>query len=149
MKLLLIPILFISISVNSLELVLEQGDHFGGYQESFYIKDGEALYFRKVFVDPSKAKTKDHMPVWKSVALTKESEEIISSIVLESKITKWKEQYPESWEGLICDGLGYGLYVQIGKKGFKSEGACETPQNYTLFVQKLREFFNVQWKPNK
>ena len=126
---------------EELYVVFEQADFLGGYSDSIYLSGNKGLRLRREGMQQEIPTAKGTMPTWKIINLSDEQISEYVDRVIQIGVKDWKEKYPESTEGLICDGLTFQLLIEIKGLKIKSFGSCYTPDSYEEFVRITTELF--------
>ncbi|WP_051412855.1 hypothetical protein [Shewanella colwelliana] len=135
------------ISAEEFSLSHTEANFRGMYRHQTYIKQGSFVHIDDHYkVDNTGLNVTPYIPEFVTAQVTHEQQEYLIKQLISLGVHKWKIQYPESTEGLICDGHTFQLFIKSSNLTVNTRGICEKPQNYKEVVSLLESIYKT---PNK
>ncbi|WP_445772645.1 hypothetical protein [Shewanella sp.] len=135
-----ILLFFLSGLANAEGLLLnfEEGHFMQSYKHQTYIKSGLYIHIDDHFkYDKTMDNVIPHVPEIYSVQLTESQEANLVADLISLGVADWKPKYPENEPGLICDGLGFSLYIKHKNLNVFTKGGCRFPTKYKEVLELL------------
>ena len=140
-------ILSTSASAEGLLVNFSEGHFLQAYRHQTYIRSGEYIHVDEHFkYDEAKENVIPDVPDIYTVQLTESQEANLVADLIALGVNDWKPEYPENMPGLICDGLGFNLYIEHENLNIYSQGGCYFPPKYKEVVER---FAAIHQSPNK
>lgn len=137
----------VSAVADGLLVSFEEGHFLQAYRHQTYIKSGLYVHIDDHYeYDEKTADVTPHVPKIYSTQLTESQEANLVTELISLGVADWKPKYPENEPGLICDGLGFSLYINHDKLKVNTKGGCRFPPKYKEVVEL---FTSIHRSPNK
>ena len=137
----------ISAAADGLLVNFQEGHFFEAYRHQTYIKSGLYIHIDDHYkYDEEADEIIPQVPEIYSVQLTESEEANLVAELISLGVADWKPKYPENEPGLICDGLGFSLYIKHESLKAYTRGGCRFPPKYNEVVEL---FTSIHQSPNK
>lgn len=137
----------VSAAADGLLVNFEEGHFLQAYRHQTYIKSGLYIHIDDHYkYDEKTDDVIPHVPEIYSIQLTESQEANLVAELISLGVANWKPKYPENEPGLICDGLGFSLYIKHENLNINTQGGCRFPPKYKEVVEL---FASIYQSPNK
>ena len=137
----------VSASAEGLLVNFDEGHFLQAYRHQTYIKSGLYIHIDDHYKhDEKTGDVIPQVPEIYSIQLSEYQEANLVAELIELGVKEWKPMYPENEPDLICDGLGFSLYIKHENLNIFTRGGCRFPPNYKEVVEL---FSNIHQSPNK
>lgn len=137
----------VSAAAESLLVSFDEGHFLQAYRHQTYIRSGLYIHIDDHYkYDETTDDVIPQVPDIYSIQLSESQEVNLVAELIALGVNEWKPVYPENEPGLICDGLGFSLYIMDEKLNVYTRGGCRFPPNYKEVVEL---FARIHQPPNK